>query len=611
MARSSIIGALRVDLAMDSANFEAGAAKARQTSGALKSELGGLSSAFAPLAAGAALGAGALAAFSAGMRNAAATAQFADDLVAMADRIGVSAEALQALRHAAEVNDIPMAELDDGLKALNGTLGALQSRIGDGKIRKAFEALGIPQSTIANLQDASDLLPILADRISQVGTHAERVQIARKLGIESLLPLLMQGSKGIAELVEQARSLNLVMDEGVARRMADLNEEMRVADQRSAAASHRLSAEFVPVLVAIKEAAADAASALAGMLSWANRAATVDGKIQQALERGQKARGRADTIRNGSPLEAMMAGNIPGLAMLRSGWRARFAAEQEAAAAEQDRVVERLALEQEAKARDAAAKAAASAGGAALGRSGGGTGKPKTKWDWSKLNDFIPAEIDKDTIADLTKVEPKDLSRLTADLREASGNGLLNGMADALQKSRDQVRESYRWAISGAFEAFAYGGGKGLMHYLADQFRYRLMDNLAQRLASVFEQATFSTGTGGKQGLFATALNFGRSVMGFANGGSFTVGGSGGTDSQLVQFKASPNERVTVTTPGQGGGLMGLVVQVDKSDLFDVHVRAAAAPLVAQGSAAGAQAGAAMAEQRIVRRSKQTLGGFR
>lgn len=38
---------------------------------------------------------------------------------------------------------------------------------------------------------------------------------------------------------------------------------------------------------------------------------------------------------------------------------------------------------------------------------------------------------------------------------------------------------------------------------------------------------------------------------GFANGGSMRVGGSGGTDSQMVQFKATPNEHVTVETPAQ------------------------------------------------------------
>lgn len=40
-------------------------------------------------------------------------------------------------------------------------------------------------------------------------------------------------------------------------------------------------------------------------------------------------------------------------------------------------------------------------------------------------------------------------------------------------------------------------------------------------------------------------------LFGFATGGSFTVGGSGGTDSQVVAFKATPGEQVTVRTPAQ------------------------------------------------------------
>lgn len=43
----------------------------------------------------------------------------------------------------------------------------------------------------------------------------------------------------------------------------------------------------------------------------------------------------------------------------------------------------------------------------------------------------------------------------------------------------------------------------------------------------------------------------GNLMRGFAGGGGFPVGGNGGTDSQLVAFRASPNERVTVTRPDQ------------------------------------------------------------
>jgi hypothetical protein len=40
-------------------------------------------------------------------------------------------------------------------------------------------------------------------------------------------------------------------------------------------------------------------------------------------------------------------------------------------------------------------------------------------------------------------------------------------------------------------------------------------------------------------------------LEGFRNGGAFTVGGAGGPDSQLVQFMASPDERVRVETRKQ------------------------------------------------------------
>lgn len=42
-------------------------------------------------------------------------------------------------------------------------------------------------------------------------------------------------------------------------------------------------------------------------------------------------------------------------------------------------------------------------------------------------------------------------------------------------------------------------------------------------------------------------------LLGFQHGGSFKVGGSGGRDSQLVAFKASPREKVSVETPMQQG----------------------------------------------------------
>lgn len=64
---------------------------------------------------------------------------------------------------------------------------------------------------------------------------------------------------------------------------------------------------------------------------------------------------------------------------------------------------------------------------------------------------------------------------------------------------------------------------------------------------------------GGGGGLFS-------GLPGFANGGSFKVGGAGGIDSQLVAFRASPSETVSIDKPGQGrGGAPSITVNIDAS----------------------------------------------
>jgi hypothetical protein len=49
-------------------------------------------------------------------------------------------------------------------------------------------------------------------------------------------------------------------------------------------------------------------------------------------------------------------------------------------------------------------------------------------------------------------------------------------------------------------------------------------------------------------------LGFLGGLLGFQHGGEFKVGGSGGADSQLVAFRATPGERVTIAPEGSGGG---------------------------------------------------------
>lgn len=78
----------------------------------------------------------------------------------------------------------------------------------------------------------------------------------------------------------------------------------------------------------------------------------------------------------------------------------------------------------------------------------------------------------------------------------------------------------------------------------------RIMRKLRELLAL---QSQVDSGGGGGGSLGSGLIG----VEKFRHGGRGTVGGVGGPDSQLIQFKASPREVVTVTPPGSGGGLGG------------------------------------------------------
>lgn len=104
--------------------------------------------------------------------------------------------------------------------------------------------------------------------------------------------------------------------------------------------------------------------------------------------------------------------------------------------------------------------------------------------------------------------------------------------------------------------------------------------------------------TGGGAGDSAAAEPFNWSAEeGFASGGSFKVGGSGGTDSQLVAFRASPDETVTVETPaqqrGSGGGMT-----VNQSINVGGNVSHADIPAILKAAKDGALAAFAEAQAR-------------
>lgn len=141
---------------------------------------------------------------------------------------------------------------------------------------------------------------------------------------------------------------------------------------------------------------------------------------------------------------------------------------------------------------------------------------------------------------------------LTATSNTLAG-GIMNGLSRVAQQANNLGSAVSDWVVGSFNQAtdaivnFAKTGELNIRELFASIFENLLRLALNQLWAQLI--GMFLPGFGGGGGGLLGGLLGG--LPGFQTGGSFTVGGSGGPDSQLVAFRASPNERVDVLTPQQ------------------------------------------------------------
>ena len=127
-------------------------------------------------------------------------------------------------------------------------------------------------------------------------------------------------------------------------------------------------------------------------------------------------------------------------------------------------------------------------------------------------------------------------------------NGIITSIRDKIQSALDWARGQGN-SISGA------GGSGQATDKTAERGKYK------QNVIDAYVNAGHYLVDATRYGEEAARLKYG-----FAQGGQFRVGGTGGPDSQMVAFRASPNETVTIRRPDQqssGVTINGLVIHAD------------------------------------------------
>uniref|UniRef100_A0A6M3M523 Putative tail protein n=1 Tax=viral metagenome TaxID=1070528 RepID=A0A6M3M523_9ZZZZ len=138
--------------------------------------------------------------------------QAADAIGKAADRIGLGIEAYQEIRYAADLAGVSSEQLEEAM-------AQLQRRLAEGKL------------PYANTEQA---IAGIADRLASTSDATEQARIVNDAFGESgrrLIPMLKDGSAGLAALRKEARDLNLVLDTQTVRSAEKLNDELSRLNQ--------------------------------------------------------------------------------------------------------------------------------------------------------------------------------------------------------------------------------------------------------------------------------------------------------------------------------------------------------------------------------------------
>lgn len=584
MAGSAVVGALRVTLGLDSAQFTSG----------MKSAQTGLQR-FGSIAKAGALAIGA-AMLAAGTATAVAMKGIideADKMSKLSQSIGVPIGELSRLKYAADLAGVDIDALGKAIKRLSANM-LDSTETATGPAARAFTMLGISvRDASGNMKPASQVIADLSGKFAQMPDGVEKTALAMRIFGKTgadMIPLLNGGADAMQAAYQEAEQLGLVLDENTGKAAEAFNDNLTRLGKVQEGIVTQLTAAMLPAFLQISDALVgaakntDAMKIVGAALGW-----TLKGLVSVAVAVGAAFIGVASDIGAAwdaanrfvrmdfkGGVEAFQAGTSRTQTLLRGAedfirtlWSPPSGDPPAVTRLNNQLDLVAPAANRATRAVNALTDAQREASQAAqdLARDGARTFE-ETRTPLEQYTarmaelgrQYYMGAINLDTLTRALKqaqdafdaVDPakKAEDALKAKISDYQNASQLDAIALADDQRRSMQDATYD-GIRGGLEAAANGN---LGQYLANRLRTALMDGLAGSLTSLLSGGG-KKGGGGGGGIFGSIAGlFGVKLPGFKTGGSFKVGGAGGPDSQITAFRSTPGEMVDVRRPGQTGG---------------------------------------------------------
>lgn len=175
----------------------------------------------------------------------------ADDMGKLAERLGVSTEYLSGMGYAAESSGANLQLLSGGIESLSTNLSKAAG--GSAEQARLFAQMGISvRDAEGNVRGMEDVLGEVADRFKSYEDGPAKAALATKLfgsaGSE-LIPMLNEGSEGLAEMRAKAQELGLVIGGETADQAAAFKDNLADLKAMAMGFFNTIAEQVLPILV--------------------------------------------------------------------------------------------------------------------------------------------------------------------------------------------------------------------------------------------------------------------------------------------------------------------------------------------------------------------------
>jgi len=320
MAKNSVIGSLRVNLDLDSAQFDRG----------LKHAQGNLASFGRIATASATAAAAAFAAAATGLGFFVKKAiDNADRMSELAQSVGLSVEALSRLGFAAKMSGTDLDGLSGGLKRLSANMATVAAG-GTGPASAAFAALGVSVTdAFGSLRSSDQVFTDIAERFAALEDGASKTAMAMaifgKTGSD-LIPMLNQGRNGLRAFADQSDRTGNTLSSAAAEGANAFNDKLEGLQLTLAGVANKVMVAVLPALDGLLDqlsspsfakSAEAIATAIVGAMTWAidavNALIGAFGNLARAMEWANSHDMFGNLMNGGRPSELQIAKTNSGL----------------------------------------------------------------------------------------------------------------------------------------------------------------------------------------------------------------------------------------------------------------------------------------------------------